>query len=253
MGDGLAALRAMEYPGRVIVIGRSLGGEWLVGYAVTGRSPSSRARRLVVRSDSNLYTEPIDPKLLASGNPALLVYPAIVRCKCGVVVSNGAQTTPVHERLCAEPGASAEQVLASALAAPVMVEGIDVTAYEPDAPNYTPRITACVRAASAAMAICRRRPDGGVERTTFDATATAPGEGRLLSVYSGANVNPLPSFQGGPIRIDVDATSAGSLADALWAALAPAPGRDDLRVAVAAVQTAPDAPFAIVNRDDVLA
>ena len=115
MGDGLAALRAMEYPGRVIVIGRSLGGEWLVGYAVTGRSPSSRARRLVVRSDSNLYTEPIDPKLLASGNPALLVYPAIVRCKCGVVVSNGAQTTPVHERLCAEPGASAEQVLASAL------------------------------------------------------------------------------------------------------------------------------------------
>jgi IMP cyclohydrolase len=247
----LAPLAAMEYPGRAIILGRSRAGGWLVGYVVTGRSPSSRARRLAARSDGHLYTEPSDPAVLATGNPALLMYPAMMSCDCGLVVSNGAQTEPVHRTMCNHPELSAAQVLEVALAGPVLVEGIDVTSFEPDAPNFTPRISGCVRSGSAALTICRRRDDGSVDRSTFDVSDTAAGRGWLLSTYTGVNTNPLPAFVGQPLSLGMDIETASDLAGSIYATLAPSGGRDDLRVAVAAVALGDTSPYVVMNRLDV--
>jgi hypothetical protein len=152
--------------------------------------------------------------------------------------------------MCADLGLSAEQAITEAFAAPVLVGGIDVTEFEPDAPNYTPRITGCIRSGSAALSISRRRADGTAERSTYDVSDTTAGEGWLLTTYTGVNANPLPAFEGGPVRLDIRVTSAEGLATAIYAALAPVAGKDDLRVAVTAVAYGADRPYATTNRVD---
>ena len=249
MANELAPLRAMEYPGRLIVLVRSRSDRWLIGYAITGRSPSSRARRLVVKDAGRLDTEPSDPAVLRTGNPALLVYPAVMASAGGLVVSNGAQTTPICGRMSGAESASA--CLEAALATPTLVAGIDVTAFEPDAPNYTPRISGCVLPGKAALAIVRRDDAGAPSRQVFDVTATPVGSGWLLSTYAGTNTNPLPAFAGGPVALTVDADDPDVLVEAIYAALAPAPGKDDLRVAAAATSFPGAGEFSVINRVDL--
>ncbi|HEX2694542.1 MAG TPA: IMP cyclohydrolase, partial [Acidobacteriota bacterium] len=59
-----ANLSAMEYPGRIIVIGRApAGSRTAVIYAITGRSPSSQARKLEWREDG-VWVRPTDEEAL---------------------------------------------------------------------------------------------------------------------------------------------------------------------------------------------
>lgn len=235
---GFANLERLEYPGRVIVVGRLPDGSGVVGYAVTGRSPSSRARKLVVGEDGHVYTTPTDEEALRKGNAALLVYPAVMLDRGGIAVSNGAQTRLVYEELSrggCSPVAPAE-VLARALGTPHLVDGIDVTRYEPDEPNFTPRISGCLTPDGAALSIARRDAGDGVERRIFDVSRLANGAGKAIATYSGPNQNPLPSFAGEPLDVAIAARSAAELAEELYAALGPELGRDDLRVAVVAVE-----------------
>ncbi len=224
MTRGLENLSSREYPGRVIVIGQdSSGMSMVIIYAITGRSPSSQARKLTVE-DNAIWAQPTDEQVLQKGDRELLVYPAMQFTPQGIAVSNGKQTSDIGTAL----GQSRNPVeaLSSSLAA---------WDFEPDSPIFTPRISGCVLAGGkAALGIIRRGSDGISQREFYDVPLTA-GRGKMIATYSGENKDPLPSFREGPVEVGIQARRADEMADAAYEALGPKAGRDDFRVSVACV------------------
>lgn len=236
------AIAKLEYPGRLIVIGApEKGAKAAIVYAITGRSPSSQARKLV-RRDGGVWVEPTDEGTLKKGNVDLLVYPAVLFAPTGVAVSNGRQTADVRDRLLA--GADPVAALSGALA------GWD---FEPDAPIFTPRISGCLIGAAAALSVVRRGPAGETLRSYFEASPRA-GEGRLVSTYVGPNVEPLPVFAGEPRTVGMPGSSPAETAEAFYRELGPGPDGRDFRVAVVCVFLDPSAPdradIRIINRHE---
>lgn len=241
MDSARTELAALEYPGRLIVIGAAAGGPPVIVYAITGRSPSSQARRLVHR-DGGVWVEPTDEATLKTGNVDLLVYPALLFSEAGIAVSNGKQTADVRDRL--RPGLDPVAALSAALAA---------WDYEPDAPIFTPRISGCLTAKAAGLSVARRGPSGETLRSYFEVALRA-GEGRLVSTYEGPNADPLPVFRGEPRFVGLAGTTAAETATAFYRDLGPAAGAKDLRVAVACVFAGPASPdkadVHIINRHE---
>ncbi|MGZ5452704.1 MAG: IMP cyclohydrolase [Candidatus Aminicenantales bacterium] len=233
---------SLEYPGRLIVIGAAPdGGRAVIIYAITGRSPSSQARRLVLR-DGGIWVEPTDEATLKQGHVDLLVYPAVLLSRAGLAVSNGKQTTDVRDRLA--PGAGPVPALAAALAS---------WDFEPDAPIFTPRISGCLAGGAAGLSVVRRGPSGESLRNYFEAVLR-PGEGRLVSTYEGPNADPLPVFRGEPRFVDLAGSTAAETAEDAYRSLGPEPSAKDFRVAVACVFVSPGEPdtvdVRIINRHE---
>lgn len=242
MDNLLPGLAALEYPGRLIVIGApSGGGRATVLYAITGRSPSSQARKLV-RRDQGIWVQPTDEATLKQGRVELLVYPAVLFGRAGLAVSNGRQTGDVRDRL--ETGAPPVAALAAALAA---------WDFEPDAPIFTPRISGGLAGGAAALSVVRRGPAGETLRSYFE-VGLRPGEGRLVSTYEGPNAEPLPVFAGEPRFLALSGAAAAETAEAAYDGLGPAAGGRDFRVAVACVILPLDDPgrpeVHIINRHE---
>jgi IMP cyclohydrolase len=221
MSASMATLGRLTYPGRLIIVGREASGTFnVVIYAVTGRSPSSQARQLVLEKNA-IWTKPTDPDVLKKGNPELLVYPALILGR-GFAVSNGRQTADI------DAGSSRNPVEVLSLA-------LQNWSYEPDAPIFTPRISGCILASNrAALNVIRRAEDGSSLRSFFE-LPLASGKGQMISTYAGENTDPLPSFRGEPLDLELTETSAPAMAEAAYAALAPREGEKDFRVAVACV------------------
>jgi IMP cyclohydrolase len=223
MDKTTARLSTLEYPGRLIVMGEVAGGgEAVIVYAITGRSPSSQARKLAHR-DGGVWVQPTDEDVLKKGNIDLLVYPALLFGQAGVAVSNGKQTAAIQDALLAE--AAPVAVLSQALAA---------WDYEPDSPIYTPRISGCLVRGTAGLSIVRRGESGESLRSYFE-VPFREGEGRFVSTYAGPNSDPLPAFEGEPRRIGLAGKTARETAEAVYEDLAPATAGKDFRVAVACV------------------
>jgi len=214
-------LSRMIYPGRLLAIGRDRSdAHHVILYAITGRSPSSQARRLE-REGNGVWTKPTDPETLKKGNPELLVYPAILFSR-GIAISNGRQTADIDP----QRGPRAVSVLAEALGG---------WSFEPDAPIFTPRISGCVcPAGSAALSIIKRGRDGRARRSYHEIDA-GPGRGALISTYAGDNREPLAAFEGEPLEIKFDEATPEATAEAAFAALRPAGRAEDFRVALACV------------------
>ncbi|MHB8095333.1 MAG: IMP cyclohydrolase [Candidatus Aminicenantales bacterium] len=221
MNSGFQNLSAMEYPGRILIIGRAGGqGEPVVIYAITGRSPSSQARRLEWKEDG-VWVRPTDEKTIREGNVDLLVYPAMLYFRGGVAVSNGKQTSDVRRALEGNPDPL--KALSSSLAS---------WEYEPDAPIFTPRISGClVPGPAAALGLIRRGAEGEVLRS-FHKIPLAPGKGKMIMTYEGANRDPLLSFAGAPADVEIEGGDASSIAEAVYEALKPRLPEKDFRVAV---------------------
>jgi IMP cyclohydrolase len=233
---GLNILEKMEYPGRIIIIGRDTAGENdVVVYAITGRSPASRARRLAWDGGETVRTEVTDPDQLNRGNEKLLIYNCVRAFPDGLAVSNGAQTDLIWEtahRLIHEKASpDALEVLNIAFNRPHQLSGMDLTSYEPDAPVFTPRIGGCITR-NAALSIIRRLPDGSPDRAHFQ-VPWHPGRGRLLATYAGQNRDPLPSFRGVPADVELIGTTVEELSETVYAVLGPGNSAVDLRVGVA--------------------
>lgn len=221
MANGLEALKAMEYPGRVIIIGKSPVGDDIVLYAITGRSPSSQARRLEVdEQQKHVYVKPTDEETLKTGQVDLLVYSAIM-CENGIVVGNGKQTSDIN--------ASMDK---SKCPAQVLVEGQMKWEYEPDEPNYTPRISGCITNRGASLSVLKRGDNGGVVRNILGVDCAA-GTGKMIATYTGANEKPLPSFTGEPLDVELPWSDAWQCVEAMYEALGPAEGKPDYRVSAA--------------------
>jgi IMP cyclohydrolase len=235
-------LSSLEYPGRLIALGAGPGGDTAVAvYAITGRSPSSQARKLVFR-ERGIWVEPTDEDVLRKGNVDLLVYPAVLIGEVGLAVSNGKQTADIQEGL-----REKDRPI------PILARALEVWDYEPDAPIFTPRISGCVRDGRAALALVRRGPEGESLRSYFEIPLRA-GKGRAISTYLGPNLNPLPSFEGEPFGLALAGRTPGEIAEAVFQALAPRTPDKDFRVAVACV-TFPfaepvDFEYTIINRHE---
>lgn len=223
--SGLEALANMEYPGRFIIIGRDQSGDHnVVVYGITGRSPSSQARKLEFdRKEEAVLVKPTDEETLKKGNPDLLIYPALIYEDDNVFVSNGKQTSSMAE-------CHGAQILSLA----ALYFGLCKSwTYEPDAPNHTPRISGCCTKDSAALNIIKRAEDGSGIYHLFEIPLIA-GKGKLIATYTGENVNPLPSFRGEPLDVEIAGESPEKVARDVYDALTPKDLAKDYRVAVVA-------------------
>jgi len=242
MADDLELLRKMAYSGRGITVGMTPQGNVFVGYSLTGRSPSSQARRLVKTPLSDglpgfaIETEPTNKEDLEKGTPALLIYPAIIVFGDVVLASNGAQTGLLFERAKTESrgsgGSGAMALLRESFRATHMVGGIDITTYEPDEPNFTPRISACVMDRQAAFHIVRC--EDGRKRDAYHSFGLEPGRGKFITTYRGGNEKPLLPFSGDPLDVAIVSCNAPAIAESLYDATRG--GKevgDDFRVAAA--------------------
>jgi IMP cyclohydrolase len=219
-------LSSFEYPGRLILIGSPAeSGGVTVVYAVTGRSPSSRARKLIRDGDSVLV-RPLDDEVLKTGDPDLLIYPAVRAMPGALAVSNGKHTEDVAGRM---PGKTDP--------VGVLNTALESWEYEPDKPTFTPRIAGCVlRGGKAALSLIRRGPEDRALKIHTE-IPLIKGTCWILSTYSGRNVDPLPSFRGEPLEAAFQPGGALSAADHVYDALAPQGSGADFRVAVAAAHS----------------
>ena len=245
MDRALANLSAMEYPGRVIIIGRDpTGSRTAVIYAVTGRSPSSQARKLEWRKDG-VWVQPTDEEVLKKGNADLLIYPAMLFSIRGVAVSNGKQTADLRRRLDETADLGPIEVLAGSLSG---------WNYEPDVPIFTPRISGCVLPGPKAALSLIKRGAGGEALRSYYEVPLAAGMGKLVATYDGVNRDPLRSFLGDPLDVALGAPDAAGLAESVYEALKPSGAGKDFRVAVACLLAGDVAgneyETAIINRNE---
>lgn len=200
-------LQANSYPGRGIVIGKSADGKYAVtAYFIMGRSVNSR-NRIFVEEGEGIRTQAHDPSKLS--DPSLIIYAPVRVLGTRTIVTNGDQTDTIYEGLAA--GQSFEQALST-------------REFEPDAPNYTPRISGVMELDegkfSYKMSILKSA-DGDpscCNRYTFSYDNPAAGEGRFIHTYQGDG-DPLPSFEGEPTRISLGSEDIDSFAKSIWESL----------------------------------
>ena len=184
-------LKGNPYPGRGIVIGKSADGKKAVAaYFIMGRSENSR-NRIFVEDGKGIRTQAFDPAKMT--DPSLVIYAPVRVLGNKTIVTNGDQTDTIYEGM--DVQMTFEQTLRS-------------RAFEPDAPNYTPRISGILHIEdgrfSYAMSILKSdngSPDA-CHRYTFAYEDCAPGEGRFIHTYQGDG-DPLPSFEGEPKRVEI--------------------------------------------------
>lgn len=174
MQDLAEILKGNRYPGRGIAIGSGR-----VYYFIMGRSENSR-NRIFVETDDGIRTEAHDPAKME--DPSLIIYHPVRTMGESLVVTNGDQTDTIVDVGCFRKGCMARE-------------------YEPDAPNYTPRISGIVKPDGRfELSILKRSGDGRCVREFFAYEGADEGSGYFISTYQGDG-NPLPSFAGEPVPV----------------------------------------------------
>ena len=203
----LQELRENAYPGRGIVIGRSGdGAHAVIGYFIMGRSENSR-NRVFVEDGAGIRTQAFDPSKME--DPSLIIYaPVRVPDPVHTIVTNGDQTDTVFDGL--KAGRTFEESLRS-------------REFEPDGPNYTPRISGLLTVENGTfayqMSILKSNDGDPTQclRYTFDYSKAPAGEGHFISTYQ-HDGNPLPSFEGEPKKVEIP-NEIDSFTSQLWESL----------------------------------
>ena len=179
-------LKGNAYPGRGIVIGKSEDGKYAVtAYFIMGRSENSRNRVFVTEGDG-IRTQAYDTSKLT--DPSLIIYAPVRVLGKETIVTNGDQTDTVYDGI--SKGLTFEQSLRS-------------REFEPDAPNYTPRISGMLTVENGRfdyqMSILKSNNGNpaACNRYTFSYENPVAGEGHFIHTYL-CDGNPLPSFEGEP-------------------------------------------------------
>lgn len=197
-------LASTSYPGRGIIIGRSEDGKKaVIAYFIMGRSENSRNRVFVAEGDG-VKTRAFDESKMQ--DPSLVIYNAVRVFDGTTIVTNGDQTDTIYNFL--EAGNAWEDALRS-------------RSFEPDAPNYTPRISGKVENSTGAYWLSILKSDCGdensVQRFFFEYMQPKAGEGHFLHTYMGDG-NPLPSFEGEPTLVTVHGDLA-QFTEEVWQSL----------------------------------
>ena len=201
--DLFSYLKGNPYPGRGILLGRSGDGKKaVIAYFIMGRSENSR-NRIFEATEDGIRTRAFDESRMT--DPSLIIYHPVRVVDGTVVVTNGDQTDTVADALRA--GKS-------------WVRALRTREFEPDGPNFTPRISGMVRPSGAyRLSILKSAGDGkSCNRFFYEYDAPLAGIGHFISTYQ-TDGDPLPSFAGEPLTVAVDAASAGELAERLWESL----------------------------------
>lgn len=199
-------LCSTSYPGRGIVIGRTPdGSKAAIAYFIMGRSQNSR-NRVFVEDGEGIRTQAFDPSKLE--DPSLIIYAPVRVLGNKTIVTNGDQTDTIYDLM--DKQYTFEQSLRN-------------REFEPDAPNYTPRISGILHFENGdfnyAMSILKSdngNPDS-CNRYTFAYSNPASGEGRFIHTYMGDG-NPLLSFEGEPTLVDIP-DSMDEFTDTVWNSL----------------------------------
>jgi IMP cyclohydrolase len=196
-------LSSTTYPGRGIVIGKTPDGKHAaIAYFIMGRSENSR-NRVFVEDGEGIRTQAFDPSKLE--DPSLIIYAPVRVLGNKTIVTNGDQTDTIYDLM--NQQFTFEQSLRT-------------REFEPDAPNYTPRISGILHIENGsynyAMSILKSNngnPDA-CNRYTFAYEKPVNGEGHFIHTYMGDG-NPLPSFEGEPTLVDIP-NDMNEFADLVW-------------------------------------
>ena len=192
-------LKDNTYPGRGIIIGKTAdGAKAVTAYFIMGRSANSR-NRVFTEKDGEVFTEPFDASKVQ--DPSLIIYAAVRQFENNLIVTNGNQTDTIYDGL--KMGLSFNKSL-------------ERREFEPDAPNFTPRISGMLTFAEGdftyQMSILKSVDEKGsaCARYGFSYPAVS-GLGHFIHTYV-CDGNPIPTFQGEPERVaignDIDAITA---------------------------------------------
>lgn len=184
-------LKNNAYPGRGIVIGKSKDGKKAVtAYFIMGRSSNSR-NRVFVEEGQGIRTEAFEPSKLE--DPSLIIYAPVRVLGNRTIVTNGDQTDTIYEGMDKEL---------------TFEQSLRCREFEPDAPNYTPRISGVMHVEGGnydyAMSILKSNngnPDC-CNRYTYTYDNPVAGEGHFIHTYM-HDGNPLPSFEGEPKLVEI--------------------------------------------------
>lgn len=190
------------YVGRGIVIGKSSDGKKAAtAYFIMGRSANSRNRVFTVKN-GEVFTEPFDASKVE--DPSLIIYAAIRKFENTLIVTNGDQTDTVYDGIVTGKSFS---------------ESLESREFEPDAPNFTPRISGMLTFGENdfkyEMSILKSLDENGSDcaRYTFSYPSKA-GLGHFIHTYV-TDGNPIPTFQGEPERVAIP-DSIDEFADEIW-------------------------------------
>lgn len=187
MKDLIELLKKNPYPGRGIVVGNHR-----VYYFIMGRSENSRNRVFELTQDG-IRTKAFDESKVT--DPSLIIYHPVRKSELGLIVTNGDQTDTIRDVGCWRKALMTRE-------------------FEPDAPNWTPRISALLRDNGSFELSILKRVDERCLRCFYSYEGVSEGKGYFLSTYQGDG-SPLPSFAGEPIEVTMPEP------EAVWASLNP--------------------------------
>lgn len=187
MKDLIELLKNNPYPGRGIVVGHDR-----VYYFIMGRSENSRNRVFELTEDG-IRTKAFDESKVT--DPSLIIYHPVRKSELGLIVTNGDQTDTIRDMGCWRRALMTRE-------------------FEPDAPNWTPRISALLREDGSFELSILKRVDDRCLRCFYSYEGVTEGTGYFISTYQGDG-SPLPSFAGEPIPVTMPEP------EEVWAALNP--------------------------------
>jgi len=197
-------LRANRYPGRGILLGRSADNRHaILAYFIMGRSENSR-NRVFVPTEDGIRTQAHDPGKMT--DPSLIIYHPVREFEGKIIVTNGDQTDTIRDALAA--GHCYRHALLT-------------RAFEPDGPNWTPRISGVLKPDFSYNLSILKSLDGDEHcccRYFFEYDAPKAGIGHFIHTYQ-EDGNPLPSFEGEPRPVALDAPDVAAFSKQLWDAL----------------------------------
>ena len=203
--DFCQLLQSNPYPGRGILLGRTPDGKKTVlTYFIMGRSENSR-NRVFEETEDGIRTRAFDESKMT--DPSLIIYHPVRKLDSGLtIVTNGDQTDTIRDNI---------------LAGHCYRHALNTRTFEPDPPNYTPRISGVVKPNGAYNLSILKSLDGDPScacRYFFEYDAPKAGTGHFIHTYE-SDGNPLPSFMGEPRMVSITAPDAETLAGDLWLAL----------------------------------
>ena len=202
--DLCAYLRQHPYPGRGILLGHSADNtKAVIAYFIMGRSENSR-NRIFEATEDGIRTRAYDESKMT--DPSLIIYHPVRKVGSTTIVTNGDQTDTIADAMKESHS---------------WIRALRSRCYEPDGPNYTPRISGLVSPDGSFQLSILKSADGDpscCHRYFYTYDHPLAGEGRFIHTYMGDGA-PLPSFEGEPERVVLDAPSAEALAEQMWEAL----------------------------------
>jgi len=193
-------LNTNTYPGRGIVLGKSKDGKKaVIAYFIMGRSANSRNRIFEENDRGGIRTKAFDESKME--DPSLIIYNPVLKIDGKTIVTNGDQTDTIYDHM--KEGFCYHHALVT-------------REFEPDAPNYTPRISGVVKPNGDYNLSILKSNLGMPEcvRYFFEYPAH-PGMGHFIHTYE-HDGDPIPSFEGEPTPVEIDGSDIDTFTSTVW-------------------------------------